>query len=187
VFDTQRTYKIMLHWLVANAVKVEAQVNLLQRRCSQFGLRLVAFPQGSISTNVYLHPFVAPIIIPVHNNEHTSLLEKSLVERFGFIDDGSVMMDPKELDGFNDYTFPVSKFRRIRKFSMFPSKQVVHKTGTIFVRVVRDEKGWGIFILHENRRYICNDDDLQRQARGVISEFRHYFSSVTGSVGPIPS
>lgn len=181
VFDTRKTFKIMLHWLVANAVKVEAQVNLLQRRCSQFGLRLVGFPQDSISANVYLHPFVAPIIMPVRNKDNTSVIEKALVERFGFIDDDSVMMDAKELDGFDDYTFPISKFRRIRKFSMFPAKQVVHNTGTIFARVIRDEKGWGIFILHENRRFICGSEDLLRQARDAIAEFRHYFSSVVES------
>mmetsp|Transcript_54724 Transcript_54724/g.163590 ORF Transcript_54724/g.163590 Transcript_54724/m.163590 type:complete len:2342 (-) Transcript_54724:20-7045(-) len=181
VFDTQKTYKIMLHWLVANAVKVEAQVNLLQRRCSQFGLRLVGFPQDSISANVYLHPFIAPIIMPVRNKDNASVLERALVEQFGFIDDDNVMMDAKELDGFGDYTFPVSKFRRIRKFSLFPTKQVVHNTGTVFVRVIRDEKGWGIFILHENRRYICGDNALLRKARDAISAFQDYFSSVVGN------
>lgn len=55
-FDTRKTYKIMLHWLVANAIKVEAQVQLLQRRCAQYGLRLVSFPQDSISSGVQLHP-----------------------------------------------------------------------------------------------------------------------------------
>jgi hypothetical protein len=55
-FDTRRTYKIMLHWLVASAIKVEAQVQLLQRRCAQYGLRLISFPQDSISSDVQLHP-----------------------------------------------------------------------------------------------------------------------------------
>ena len=55
-FDTGRTYKIMLHWLVASAIKVEAQVQLLQRRCTQYGLRLVSFPHDSISSDVQLHP-----------------------------------------------------------------------------------------------------------------------------------
>ena len=55
-FDTQRTYKIMLHWLVASAKNIEAHVQLLQRRCSRYGLRLVSFSQDSVSGDLYLHP-----------------------------------------------------------------------------------------------------------------------------------
>jgi hypothetical protein len=55
-FDTARSYRIMFNWLVASSAKVEAQVQLLLRRCTQFGLRLTMFPQRSISRNLYLHP-----------------------------------------------------------------------------------------------------------------------------------
>jgi len=56
VFDTSRTYHIKFHWLVASAIRVDALIQLLQRRCIQYGLRLVAFPQTSISSNMTLHP-----------------------------------------------------------------------------------------------------------------------------------
>lgn len=55
-FDTKRTFRIMFHWLVASAIKVEAQVQLFARRCILYGLRLVQFPQLSLSSSILLHP-----------------------------------------------------------------------------------------------------------------------------------
>lgn len=56
VFDTKQTYHISFHWLVASGSKVDAQVQLLQRRCTQYGLNLIPFPQYSRSSSLYLHP-----------------------------------------------------------------------------------------------------------------------------------
>lgn len=55
-FDTRRSYRIMTNWLVASSSKVETQVQLLQRRCIQFGLKLIPVPQLSSSTSLFLHP-----------------------------------------------------------------------------------------------------------------------------------
>jgi hypothetical protein len=54
-FDTSRSYRIMCNWLVATSAKVETQVQLLQRRCTQFGLKLISLPQTTISWNLFLH------------------------------------------------------------------------------------------------------------------------------------
>jgi hypothetical protein len=62
-FDTARSYRIMLNWLVASSAKVETQVQLLHRRCTQYGLQLTSFPQATISRNLFLNPvsvFCAP-------------------------------------------------------------------------------------------------------------------------------
>lgn len=55
IFDTSSSYRIMFNWLVASSTKVEAQVQLLHRRCTQFGLRLISFPQTTIAKNLFLH------------------------------------------------------------------------------------------------------------------------------------
>jgi hypothetical protein len=55
-FDTSSSYRIMFNWLVASSSKVEAQVQLLHRRCTQFGLHLISFPQTTISRNLFLQP-----------------------------------------------------------------------------------------------------------------------------------
>jgi len=64
-FDTRRTFRIMFHWLVASAIKVEAQIQLLARRCILYGLRLVQFPQISLSSSILLHSFIRPEIIRI--------------------------------------------------------------------------------------------------------------------------
>ena len=55
-FDTRRSYRIMIHWLVASSNKVETQVQSIIRRCTQYGLKLVSIPQLSISPNLFLNP-----------------------------------------------------------------------------------------------------------------------------------
>jgi hypothetical protein len=54
-FDTTTSYRIMFNWLVASSAKVETQLQLLQRRCTQFGLKLISFPQTTVSWNLFLH------------------------------------------------------------------------------------------------------------------------------------
>jgi hypothetical protein len=55
-FDTARSYRIAINWLVASSAKVETQVQLLHRRCTQYGLHLTSFPQTTISRNLFLNP-----------------------------------------------------------------------------------------------------------------------------------
>ena len=54
-FDTRSSYRIMFNWLVASSAKVETQVQLFHRRCSQFGLQTMCFPQTTISRDLFLH------------------------------------------------------------------------------------------------------------------------------------
>lgn len=54
-FDTRSSYRIMFHWLVASSAKVETQIQLFHRRCTQFGLHLISFPQTTISRDLFLH------------------------------------------------------------------------------------------------------------------------------------
>lgn len=54
-FNTASSYRIMFNWLVASSAKVETQVQLLHRRCAQFGLQLISFPQTTISRDLFLH------------------------------------------------------------------------------------------------------------------------------------
>ena len=55
-FSTSKSYRILIHWLAASSSKVEAQVQLLHRRCTQYGLSLTVFPQTSISRDMLLNP-----------------------------------------------------------------------------------------------------------------------------------
>lgn len=55
-FDTKRSYRILVQWLAASSSKVEAQMQLIQRRSSTYGLKLVPMPELSISPNLFLNP-----------------------------------------------------------------------------------------------------------------------------------
>jgi hypothetical protein len=65
--DTSWSYRIMFDWLVASSGKVDTQVQLLQRRCTQYGLRLILLPRVTYLKNVYLNPFKAPALLTVRH------------------------------------------------------------------------------------------------------------------------
>lgn len=173
-FDTQTSYKIMLNWLVASAVQVGAQVKLLQRRCAQYGLRLISFPQDSVTGGVQLHPFIAPILIHIREKEAVDRVEQSIYS-LDFIDDCMIPMETAELEKESDYQFPVSRFGRRRLKA--PSKQYVHLSGTLFCRIVRDMKGRGIVIVYENRRYVSGNVELTKKARIVFRQLKDLLAS----------
>lgn len=55
-FSTRKSYRVIFNWLAASSGKVDAQVQLLHRRCTQYGLSLITFPQTSISRDLLLNP-----------------------------------------------------------------------------------------------------------------------------------
>ena len=55
-FSTSKSYRIVYNWLAASSSKVDYQVQLLHRRCIQYGLKLHFFPQTSISRDLLLNP-----------------------------------------------------------------------------------------------------------------------------------
>lgn len=54
--DTRRTFRITIQWLVAVSAKIDQQAQLLQRRCIQYGLKLVSVPHYSALTSCFLNP-----------------------------------------------------------------------------------------------------------------------------------
>lgn len=56
ILDTTQACRISFNWLVASSIKIDTQVQLLQRRCSQFNLNLVVAPTTSLHSSIYLHP-----------------------------------------------------------------------------------------------------------------------------------
>lgn len=55
-FSTKRSFRIIYNWLVASAAKIETQIQQLHRRCTQYGLKLLPFPEIAISRNLSLNP-----------------------------------------------------------------------------------------------------------------------------------
>ena len=57
--DMKKTFRIMFHWLVASAVKVDKEIYRFSCRCRKHGLRLVQFPQVASTSSMLLHPVSA--------------------------------------------------------------------------------------------------------------------------------
>jgi len=56
VFEVSKTYRIMFYWLIAGTGKVEALLQQMQRRCTQFGLEMTSFPQTCIARDLLINP-----------------------------------------------------------------------------------------------------------------------------------
>ena len=54
--DTRRTFRISIQWLCTVASKIDQQAQLLQRRCAQYGLKLVSAPHFSCMRSCFLNP-----------------------------------------------------------------------------------------------------------------------------------
>jgi hypothetical protein len=199
-FDTTWSYRIMFNWLVASFGKVDAQVQLLQRRCSQFGLKLVPFPQITVSRNLYLHPFKTPAVLTLSNPMSPLELDEAL-SRLDYIHDGVFSTevdallecaDPNGLFSFrpmHQTTWLSSHIASIKsvgaestKKRYFPTlgKQVVHRTGTLFVRILTDLNGTFILVVLGNYRYLnVNKSEV------VLQAYVNAFEALTATVAAL--
>ena len=150
-FDTSWSYRIMLHWLVASSGKVDAQVQLLQRRCSQFGLELKPFPQITVSRNVFVNPFKAPHFLVVREPEVAGKLDHALVE-IDFVHDGVFYTNATKILDCID--FQEFDFGRRGWNVRVSGRQFVHRSGTLFVRLLSDKLGRTIVVILGNYLYI---------------------------------
>ena len=97
-FSARRTFHISFCWLVASGAKVDKHVQMLSRRASQFGLKLITVPQYALSENMYLHPLISPTLVIVANKRVAMSAETFLTESHDFVDDGQLIIDSKDLD-----------------------------------------------------------------------------------------
>ena len=142
VFDTARTYRLMVNWLVASSSKVETQVQLLLRRSTQYGLKLQSVPQTAISDNLFLNPFRPPPMIIFRDESKAQRLDQLLLDN-DFVDDGIHMTKSNFLSCVDDdFKFKRNDHNEVMAIA---GHQYVHRpTGAIFVRLIRDEQGWAI-------------------------------------------
>jgi len=162
-FDTSWSYRIMFSWLVASSGKIDAQVQLLQRRCTQYGLNLVPFPQITLSKNVFLYPFKAPAFLTIRDKDRAARLTNALI-RVDFIHDGMFHTDVSTiLECLKDS----EEFDFQQRWGMSATgNQFIHRSGTLFVRVLTDRNGLKILVVMGNYRYILmtNNDEAVKNA-----------------------
>jgi hypothetical protein len=150
-FDTSWSYRIMFSWLVASSGKVDNQIQLLQRRCSQYGLNCVPLPQITVSRNIYLNPFKAPAVLTIRDKDKAVLMDKALTQN-GFIHDGvfstNVRFILECVDNRDEFQFGTSRWS-----VKVNGRQFVHRSGTLFARVLTDWNGLSILVVMGNYRY----------------------------------
>ena len=102
-FDPRRVFRIGYCWLVGSASRVESEVKGLSRRCAQYGLALQQMPEYSLSSNLHIHPFVAPVLLVVNSADIGDLIEQNLFDKFDFVDDGYRHTDYLGVPGLSEF------------------------------------------------------------------------------------
>lgn len=182
-FDTSWSYRIIFNWLVASSGKVDAQVQLLQRRCSQYGLNLVPYPQTTLSKSMYLNPFKAPALFVVRDKNRAALIGAALLAK-DFVHDGVFSTDAmpvtecidngKEFDFGNRWSIPAL------------GRQYVHRSGTLFVRQLIDRKGWSILVAFGNYRYITREETSRESAQDAFKDLKQCVASLEETDANLP-
>ena len=170
VFSTKKTYHISFHWLVACGDKVEKQISLLQRRCSQYGLKLISLPQYSMSSNLYLHPLRSPVLVTINSKTYATAVERWLTSKCCFIDDGYIVVDATEVQHSNCFEFKIDRWGK-KKLN---ARQYIHFSGCVFVRVLEDAKSTFGFFWIENRSITRDSQPLASEAIELFRKFNEF-------------
>jgi len=203
-FDTASCYRIMFNWLVASPAKVETQVQLLHRRCTTFGLHLISFPQTTISRDLFLHTvsnvdriiqrlcmlmltfhfasvqFAVPTFFTLRNKENAEKMNEKL-RSMDFIDDGIRFTNGQVLDCIeNNHEFDFPRYRN-GKVRGIPSRQLVHRSGALFIRDIRDRQGWSILVGIENYLHASKENRFRETALGILREVPTIISSLSSA------
>ena len=166
-FNTIWSFRIIVNWLVASSAKVDTQIQLLQRRCSQYGLNLIPLPHVSVSADIFLNPFRAPAIFSVRDADRDQRIEDCLLES-SFVYDGKFPTNARDV-------VECIKNGKDFRFARYPramGHQLLHRSGTLFVRVVRDLNDVAMIVAFANARFIRRDKGLRKSLSSAFITLR---------------
>lgn len=118
--------------------------------------------------------FKAPPTFCVRDDEKAKLLYTSLLD-LDFVNDGVFYTQTKPIlqciENGDEYDFG-------RRLST-AARQFVHRSGTLFVRLIRDRHGWVVVVVIPNGMYIQKDEE-KREAitRTVFRNLQHLIGSL---------
>ena len=93
-----------------------------------------------------------------------------------FVDDGIHFTDPQLLDcidGSDEFDFPKYRSGKTRHIA---ARQLVHRSGTVFVRKHRDGQGWAILACILNSRAASQVNFIET-AKGIIRKITDFATS----------
>ena len=112
--------------------------------------------------------------VTVSDLEKARIKEKGLVTVFNFVDDGIIMVDPK--DALDAFGVVLSKSSH-RRQSEEKVQQYVHVSGLLFVRILHDESAVTLFAFMGNRRLIGMNEDLKTAKRQLFEQVSKYLNA----------
>jgi len=139
---------------------------MLQRRCTQFHLNLVQSSEVSVSKTLFLNPFRAPAVFLIKDATKVPTFENKLAQ-LDYVHDG-VFLTARD---FTDCIDDSSEFHWGPKFGKpLAGRQVMHRTGLLFVRMIEDKKGKAVVFAFANLRYSERDKSLQKECDAIFAQ-----------------
>ena len=153
VYHTERTFGIVFAWLVASAHNIETIINLVQRRCLDYGLELICVPQASLSGSMYLNPFLRPEVVEIKCSTETKYdeIESSLYQQFDFVNDGVRRIEKEDVKDYLGNDLEVFGFCNRGRNEVY-AQQYMHLSGVMFIRLHRKKDGTALYLFLENRK-----------------------------------
>ena len=118
--------------------------------------------------------FKAPPTFCVRDDEKAKLLYTSLLE-LDFVNDGVFYTQTRQIlqciENGDEFDFG-------RRLST-AARQYVHRSGTLFVRLIRDRHGWVVVVVIPNGMHIKKDEDKrQATAKSVFRNLQQLIGSL---------
>ena len=101
-----------------------------------------------------------------------------------FVDDGVHFTDSQVLDCIEDskqYDFP--KYRFTGKIKSILARQYVHRSGTLFIRSIRDRQGWAILAGIGNYRHASKENGFREKAKVILKSVTQLVDSLAAEQG----
>lgn len=111
------------------------------------------------------------------------LVEKALTKDFDFVYDGTHMSDPNEIDSLDGFDFAINKWSIKKRKKFVPARQYLHRSGVLFMRLLRDARGCAIIITYLNSRHISGDEEQLQSARIIYYNVDQYIMEVCKRAG----
>jgi hypothetical protein len=134
-------------------------------RCTVFGLKLVPFPQLSVSKDVYLNPFKAHVTFKITTKDEADHLD-TVLDRLDYLHDGVFFTDALDIKECVSCDFDFAR----RWSQTVAGRQFVHRSGTLFVRILTDMKGRALVVVFGNYNYFNKDETARFVSQNVFSE-----------------
>lgn len=113
--------------------------------------------------------FAVPTLICIKNKDRADLIDETL-KKIDFVADGIHLTDSEFLKCIDDPEgFDFIKWKS-GKVKTIPARQYVHRSGALFIRLIRDQKGWGILAGIENHRHASKENGFRDIAKAKLRE-----------------